>query len=322
MTGNTGKIITIGLCPCWDIFCRGPALEWGQHSTINNQSVQPAGKALNVSRALAWLGRKNTAAGLWGQFDYLQMREKLSPLRKLIKINLTCVPGQTRSNVALIDTRNRREMHLRAPSTLASSRAMRQLRNELKNIVRKDSICVFSGSLPDGELLDDVLSLIKTCRDRQAKLVIDTSGKPLKAIMALGGIWLVKPNVTELRELLGPSIKDNPAALARAAGRLLDQAQIILISRGARGALALTRKTARHASLSGPRREVFSTVGCGDYLLAGFLYGLSQNGNLSAALRYAIKTATARAWDMTEQSTWPQLRNTIPVKIQPVLFNT
>ena len=63
------KIITVGLAPAWDIQCRGQGLDWGCHAQIDEQDVRPAGKALNVSRALAWLGRSSVAAGLWGRED-------------------------------------------------------------------------------------------------------------------------------------------------------------------------------------------------------------------------------------------------------------
>ncbi len=53
-----GRIITIGLSPAWDIRCRGAGLDWGRHVEIDEQVVRPAGKALNVSDALAWMGRQ------------------------------------------------------------------------------------------------------------------------------------------------------------------------------------------------------------------------------------------------------------------------
>ena len=41
---------------------------------IDEQVVRPAGKALNVSYALAWMGGESVAAGLWGREDYDEMR--------------------------------------------------------------------------------------------------------------------------------------------------------------------------------------------------------------------------------------------------------
>ena len=63
-------VITIGLSPAWDVTCFGRNLDWDLHQDIDEQSIRPAGKALNVSKALAWMGQQNIAAGLWGRDDY------------------------------------------------------------------------------------------------------------------------------------------------------------------------------------------------------------------------------------------------------------
>ncbi len=55
------KIITIGLCPSWDTVCRLDGINWGEHKQVTSTKSYPAGKAMNISRALAWMGKKNTA---------------------------------------------------------------------------------------------------------------------------------------------------------------------------------------------------------------------------------------------------------------------
>ena len=94
--------------------------------------------------------------------------------------------------------------------------------------------------MPEGKLLDDVLRIINYCRDSGAKIALDTSGKPLKRIVHTGNIWLEKANVQELRELLGKRVKDEPASLVRAGQKLLDKIEILLISRGQKGCIAVT----------------------------------------------------------------------------------
>ena len=310
-------IITIGLSPAWDITCRGRNLEWDLHQHIDEQIVRPAGKALNVSKALAWMGQKNIAGGLWGRQDYQQMVISVRKMWPSITLRMTTVPGTTRQNVTVVDTAADKDMHLRSKSLLASARTLKRLQSDLTTIVCSGSICVFSGKMPDGGLLDDVVRLVEFCRARGARIALDTSGDALTRIVSTGAAWLIKPNVEELRELLGEPIKDGPVSLARAGRKLLDKVEIVLISRGAKGSVVITKQGAWQARCLG-RARVLSTVGCGDCLLAGFLKALADESDISSALKTATKVGTARAWGWTESKTWPQVKQRVQMRSGPL----
>ena len=295
----------------------GTEYRLGLDQEIDEQTVRPAGKALNVSKALAWMGRKNIAAGLWGRDDYPQMLSAVRNLWPSIQVKLTAVAGRTRQNITVIDAARNKEMHLRNKSRLASPKAMKKLQADLEKIVHKGSICVLAGTMPDGGLLSDVVRIVEFCKSRRAKIVLDTSGRPLKEIVDTGSAWLIKPNVEELRELLGEQVKDGPVSLAKASRKLLDKVEIVLISRGAKGCVVVTKNGAWQGSCTG-RAEIFSTVGCGDFLLAGFLKAQEDNSDTDSALKTAIKVATARAWGWTEKKTFPQAMKEIKVAIEPV----
>ncbi len=308
------SIITVGLSPAWDILCYGEGLEWGLHREIKTTAFQPAGKALNISRALAWMGQENIAAGLWGRDDYKQMLKAMRSLGGLVKVKMTAVDGSTRRNITVVDTANDREMHLRNRSELASKKALRKFETDLRAIVHKGSVCVFAGVMPEDEFIGDVVRIVKSCRERGAKIVVDTYGDALKRILKTGVAWLIKPNVEELRELLGEQVPENPTALARAGRKLLDKAEIVVISRGQKGGVVVTKKGAWQGRCTG-RGRVLSTVGCGDYFLGGFLKGLKDKSDAGSALRTAIKVATARAWGWTDKMSWPDVQNKIKVQV-------
>jgi len=306
-------IITISLSPAWDITCRGRNLDWDLHQYIDEQIVHPAGKALNVSKALAWMGQKNIAAGLWGNDDCQQMVTAVRKMWRHIDLKMTAAPGGTRQNVTVVDTATNRDMHLRNKSLLVSTRTVRKLRADLDAIVRRGSVCVFAGTMPEGELLADVTRLVEFCRSRGARIVLDTSRDALRQIVDTGAVWLIKPNVEELRELLDESIKDGPVSLARAGRKLLDKVEIVLISRGAKGGVVVTKDGAWQARCLS-RESLMSTVGCGDCLLAGFLKALIDKSDIASALKIATKVATAKAWGWMETKAWLQARRRIQVK--------
>ena len=319
---RSASIITVGLSPAWDITCRGRNIDWGRHEYIEAQTIRPAGKALNVSKALAWMGQRNVAAGLWGCDDFPQMLAAVRASWPLIDVKLTCVAGGTRQNVTIVDTANSREMHLRNQSQLASPKTLRKLQADLGRIVHTDSFCVFAGTTPDAGLLDDVIRIIKCCLGRRAKIVLDTSGRPLRRIVDTGAVWLIKPNVSELCELLGQQIRDDPASLAAAGRKLLDRVEIVLISRGNKGSLVVTKDGAWQGRCVG-RGKVLSTVGCGDYLLAGFLKDFRDKSDparraTGSALKTAIKVATAKAQGWTESKRAPQALRAIKAAVERI----
>ena len=318
------SIITVGLSPAWDITCKGQNLDWGMHACIDEQTIRPAGKALNVSRALAWMGQKSMAAGLWGRDDYEQMLSSMQALKRYIEIKLTAAPGETRRNITIVDTARDKDMHLRDRSQLASAKALKRLKADLGTLVLKNSICVFSGSMPEGDLLDDVIGIMEFCQSRGAKIVLDTSGPALREIVHTGVVWLIKPNVEEVCVLLGEKVKNGPVSLVRAGRGLLDKAKIILISRGSKGSVVVTKEGAWQIRCLG-NSKALSTVGCGDYLLAGFLKGVMDQSDVTDALRTATQAATAKAWGRpgdsswrTESKTWPQMKRKIKVEIKRV----
>lgn len=314
---SRNSIVTIGLSPAWDITCRGQNIEWGLHQQIDEQTIRPAGKALNVSKALAWMGQRSVAAGLWGSDDYEQMQTAVKKLWPLIRIKMTAVAASTRRNITVVDSAKNKEMHLRNKNRLLSPKTLRKLQSDLKTIVNKGNICVFGGKMPDSELLTDVVRLVEFCKSRGAKIVLDTSGCPLKEIINTGSVWMIKPNVEELRELLDEQVKDGPVSLATAGRKLLDKVKIVLISRGAKGSVVVTKDGAWQGRCT-DRAKVFSTVGCGDFLLAGFLKVLEDGSGTDLSLKTAIKVATARACGLTEKMAWQDVQKRIKVHIKRI----
>ena len=145
---------------------------------------------------------------------------------------------------------------------------------------------------------------------------MDTSGAPMKEALTRGNVWLIKPNVEELGELVGENIPNRADQLSQAGRLLLNRVEMILISRGEKGAILLSQDATLRAQCISRGRQVISTVGCGDYLLAGFLKGMIKNRNLETALKTAIQAATAKAWGWTESISWPQAASKIKVNIR------
>ena len=290
------KIITIGLSPCWDRTIEIKDINWGQHKIISAQKIVPAGKALNINKALAQMGRKSIIAGLWGGDDWYEMKKATADLKNFVQIRLTKAKGKTRENITVIDTANKRQIHLRSKSNLVNEKSLSDLNRNLKEIITKDSICIFTGAMPEKKLLDRTISLIETAKKKRAKIVVDISGAALKKIVAKGGLFVIKPNVGELGEIVGRRIPNQKSAIIVAAKKLLEKTMFVLVSRAEKGAILIGRDVLLSARYAGRKYDVYNTVGCGDFLLAGFINEFCKTGNLKAALEKGLEAATQKAF--------------------------
>jgi fructose-1-phosphate kinase PfkB-like protein len=116
--------------------------------------------------------------------------------------------------------------------------------------------------------------LIDLIRGRGGRVVLDTSGAPLREALRYGPD-AAKPNVAELAELAGRSL-DLPADVVEAARLLLlgQGVRLAVVSMGRDGAVFVDRHRALIARP--PRVSVRSTVGAGDAMVAGIVFALDR----------------------------------------------
>ena len=151
---------------------------------------------------------------------------------------------------------------------------------------------VASGSLPPGVPVDFFGRLAMIAKEKHAKLVIDTSGEPLKQAVA-EGIFLCKPNLGELSNLVGKERLKHEEIVA-AARTIIEKGgcEIIVVSMGADGAMLIS--ATEHFEVKAPEVEVHSTVGAGDSMVAGMLMGMAHHEwGMRDVLCYGVAAGTS-----------------------------
>lgn len=136
-------------------------------------------------------------------------------------------------------------------------------------------------------------------------MILDTSGAALRAIRR--GVFLIKPSVRELAQLVGRALPDREAQAA-AARELVHAsvAEVVVVSLGAEGVLAVTAERSQwFAPIPVPVR---SGIGAGDAMVGGITVGLTRGYELDDAIRLGIAAATAA---LTTSGTAPGLRSRI-----------
>ncbi len=308
------SLLTIALNPAIDRVLECPDFHIGGHQQVREIARLAAGKAPNVSRALAQLGSDSIATGFIGthevEFFHNQLLE-CGPGR--ILCHFIEVGGKTRENITILDSQRHIETHLRNRGFTIVEAEIDLLEKKLTHDLRPGDTAIFSGSLCEGITPQRYAQIVQHARAAGALLAVDASG-PALAELVKHKLWLIKPNLAELAELLGTALTNDPIAIAAKARPLLHKVDHILISRGPDGALLLNQNGLWSASAPpDPADTVVRTVGCGDHLLAGFIAEFAAGSNLESALRTAVALATARALSPSLEALTPEeIQNIAP----------
>jgi 6-phosphofructokinase 2 len=139
--------------------------------------------------------------------------------------------------------------------------------------------------------VDFYARVARVARKQNARLVLDTSGEPLRAALE-EGVFFAKPNRKEFRDMMGAQV-DDPTALATAARGFLEKgrAEVLVVSMGADGALLATRDGLFRATP--PPVQTHSSVGAGDSFVGGMTLGLARGLPPQEAFRWGIACGTA-----------------------------
>lgn len=283
------RVVCLTMNPCVDL-----ATETDQvvptHKLRCGETLHDAGGGgVNVARVLTRLGGHCTAlcpaGGSTGQ--WLQKRMADEGLRSVF----LPIAGETRVSFTVHEQRSGAEFRFVMPGPLLSEAEWQACLRWLEAADHFPDLLVASGSLPPGVPPGFDAHLARVCRERGARLVLDTSGPALAAALA-EGVYLFKPNLRELAELTGRSL-DTPEQWQAAARELVTQgrAEVVALTLGHLGAVLATREGVWAApALDIP---VASAVGAGDSFVAGMVWGLQQQWALPEAFAWGIAAGSA-----------------------------
>ena len=286
------SVITVTLNPTIDRIIEVPGFRVGGHLRGRLRSRLPAGKAFNVSRALAALGVPSTAMGWVGQ-DAAKAFEEAAD-RAGLATRFTPIGGPTRENITITDPEGSGETHIRDTGPMVTDDDVRRLSGELATRADENALFVFTGSCAPGLAPDRFGDLLDTCIGAGARVVVDGSGEALR-VAAAKPLWMIKPNLQELADLVGRNLQNDHAIVA-AARDLSESISIVVVTLGSRGAWCFAGGTELRGRVPLAADRIRSTVGCGDAILAGFLAdSRSQEGTIDSALSAGLAVAAASA---------------------------
>jgi 6-phosphofructokinase 2 len=151
---------------------------------------------------------------------------------------------------------------------------------------------VASGSLPPGAPEDFYARAARLAKKMEVRFILDTSGNPLRAAVD-EGVYLVKPNLRELKDLAGGEKIEEDDRQTAAARTVIDRgkSEAVVVSLGGGGVRLVTRDACRR--IHSPVVPIRSKVGAGDSMVGGMVLALSRGKSLPDAVRFGIAAGAA-----------------------------
>ncbi|WP_241583042.1 1-phosphofructokinase [Rosenbergiella epipactidis] len=279
------RVATISLNPAYDLVGFTPEIERGEVNLVETTGLHAAGKGINVAKVLNDLGVDVTVGGLLGRENKEGFDQLFAELG--LHNRFQVIDGRTRINIKVTEAGGD-VTDLNFSGFNVSEENWQHFKQDSLNWLGDfDMVCV-SGSLPQGIALDEFTDWMKALRQQCPCLVFDSSRAALDAGL-LAGPWLVKPNRRELEMWAGRSLPELSDIIA-AAHQLREQGiSHVVVSLGAEGALWVNASGAWLAKP--PACEIVSTVGAGDSMVGGLIYGLLMGETSEHTLRLATAVA-------------------------------
>ena len=287
MTNPNMQVLTVTLNPAIDQTIMVREFKRGAVNRVESARMNPGGKGVNVASRLADYGIDVAAIGFLGRENEAIFVELFE--QKKIDDHFLRIAGQTRMGIKISDPVRSETTDINFPGIAPNSNELAKFHKRLDEIAIGDNLwIVLAGSLPPGIEPGIYCELIKRFRGRGHKVVLDTSGEPLRLALEAAPT-IMKPNIHELEELLGRSLKTRKSIVEAAQHFIARGTELVIVSMGEEGALFVSADEVVFARP--PNIPVSSTVGAGDAMVAGIIAGHLRQLPLADCARLATAFA-------------------------------
>lgn len=282
-------IYTVTFNPSIDYIVDCDDFTLGMTNRTSKEIVFPGGKGINVSIVLRNLGMDTTALGFLAGFTGEEIKRLI--LKEGIKNEMIQVNnGFSRINIKL---RSKEETELNGIGPNINQEALDELYRKL-DLLTSNDILVLAGSIPSSLPSTIYSDIMEYLQNKEIKIVVDATNDLLRNVLPYKP-FLIKPNNHELGELFQVEINKREE-VAPFAYKLQELgARNVLVSMAGEGAVLIDENGEEHESAA-PIGKVVNSVGAGDSMVAGFLYGYEKFNSYEEAFKYGVATGSASAF--------------------------
>ncbi|WP_110954520.1 1-phosphofructokinase [Anaerosinus massiliensis] len=282
-------IYTVTFNPSLDYIVKLDTFTPGAVNRTKTEMIYCGGKGINVSIVLKNLGFTSKALGFIAGFTGQEVKKRLQQLgceSDFIELD----QGLSRINVKI---KAEAESEINGQGPFIDAIALQALFTKLDHLSAGD-ILVLAGSIPSTLPNDIYEKIMAKLMKKDVHIIVDATCSLLLNVLKYKP-FLIKPNHHELGEMFGVTL-NNDEEIITYAKKLQDLgAQNVLISMAGDGAILLTNKQDVYKSQA-PKGKVINSVGAGDSMVAGFLAGYLDSGDLQKAFKMGIATGSASAF--------------------------
>lgn len=301
-------ILTVTLNPAVDISYPLDTLVIDDVNRVTQVSKTAGGKGLNVSRVLHLMNQELLATGIVGGHIGNFIKQKLD--EDHIQHAFFEIKQESRNAIAILHDGGQQTEILEAGPTISQADAQAYLAFYETLLPRVNTVTL-SGSLPGGLSNDYYAKMVTMARDAGVNAILDTSGISLAASLAAPvKPTLIKPNETEIAQLIGHSVDVNHLAALKHSLQeaVFEDVEWLVVSLGAAGAFA--KHNNRFYRVTIPKIHVENPVGSGDATLAGLAMGIDANASDEIILKTGMTTGMLNTMEKQTGFVNPELFET------------
>lgn len=301
-------IYTVTLNPAVDYYLSMDKFIEGELNSLKDAYTLPGGKGINVSKVLKNFGVESITLGFIGGFTGEYIRKNIEEYG--IQQDFVKIKEDTRINIKMKTNEKESEISGKAPNI--SKEEYKIFLEKIKNIKSGD-ILVLSGSIPKSLPKDVYVEIIRELPSG-VKVIVDTRGDSLKDVLK-EGVFLVKPNNHELEEFFGEKYFTDEEIIEAGKKLMKLGSENVLISLGKDGSILITKNGVYRGNV--PKGKLISSVGAGDSMVAGVLYGINKGEKIEDVYKYGIASGSSTAFSegLTTFENMKKLLNEIEIKI-------
>jgi 6-phosphofructokinase 2 len=282
-------IVTLTMNPALDVSTSVERIEPVRKLRCRPERRDPGGGGINVARVAHRLGAETAAVFPAGGAVGEALRRLLEA--EGVASHVVQIAGETRESFTALDETSGDEFRFVLPGPTLTAEECGACLETLSGLSARPRYLCASGSLPAGTPQDVYVEVAKAAARLGAPLVLDASGPALRAGLD-AGVFMIKPNLGELRELTGEALADEKARLSACRRLIATQGlEIVALTLSEEGAMLVTAERAWRA----PAIDVplASSVGAGDSFTGALLWALAGGEPLDTAFAYGVAAGAA-----------------------------